>query len=124
MNQTLSIAALLLVFLPGMTRGQHAARPATSQPDPAAQAKLAEAVSPSLVRVEYTLQFDQGEAPTAAGWSTKCPNCGQYHGNDLSAVVTEDRPFETTGFLVGENEVITADPVVHPRFVKKIAVSF
>ena len=99
-------------------------KPAASQPSPAAQIKLADAVALSLVRVEYTLQYDQGEAPAAAGWSTKCPNCGQYHGNDLSSVVQEDRPFETSGFLVGNDQVVTADPILHPRFLKKIVVSF
>jgi S1-C subfamily serine protease len=92
--------------------------------DPAAQAKLAEATAPSLVRVEYTLQYDKGEAPTSAGWSTRCPTCGQFHGSDVSSVVQEDRPYETGGFLVGADEVITADPMIHPRFVKRIAVTF
>lgn len=98
-----------------------AARPA---PDPMAQAKLAEAVAPSLVRVEYTLKYDKGEPPTSAGWTTRCPSCGQYHGSDVSSVVQEERPYEAAGFLVGADEVITPDPMIHTRFIKKISVSF
>src|SRR5688500_19590655 len=66
--------------------------PSKPPPDPAAQARLGEATAPSLVRVEYTLRFDKGEAPTSAGWTTRCPNCGQFHGTDVSSVVQEDRP--------------------------------
>src|SRR5687768_7928070 len=115
---TALLLMLSLVIVPSNVRAADEA-----PKDPAAQAKVAEALTPSLVRVEYTLQYDQGEAPTAAGWSTKCPNCGEYHGNDVASVVQEDRPFETCGFLVGADQVITADPIIHPRFVKKIAVS-
>jgi serine protease Do len=114
-----AFASLLLSFIAVSAHAQSAA----TQPSPAAQEKLAEAVAPSLVRVEYTLQYDQGVAPTAAGWSTKCPNCGQYHGNEVGDVVKEDRPFEASGFLVADDLVVTTDPILHPRFLKKIAVS-
>jgi hypothetical protein len=113
---------LTLVFL--FLVAALSARADDAKPTPATQARLGESVAPSLVRVEYTLQFDQGQAPSAAGWSTKCPNCGEYHGNDVSSVVQEDRPFETAGFLVAPDTVVTADPILHPRFLKKIAVSF
>lgn len=84
---------------------------------------IAQAVLPSLVRVEYTVQFDKGDAPEAAGWSQRCPSCGQFHGNtSAESLVTEDRPMEIAGFLVEPHTVITSDPIIHPRFIKSIAV--
>lgn len=115
-------ALMMLAIVTSSAAAQDLAK--TPTPDPAAQAKLAEAVAPSLARVEYTLRYDQGEAPTSAGWTTKCPNCGQYHGADVSSVVPEDRPLEAAGFLIGADEVLTWDPMIHTRFVRNIAVHF
>lgn len=69
-------------------------------------AAVADAVKPSLVKVEYTLQYDKGEAPP-----------GYY-------VIAEERPMELAGYLVAATQVICADPLIHPRFVKSIAVRF
>ena len=121
MSRLASVAMISTMMLAAV-RAQEPAAP--SKPDPAAQLKLTEALAPSLVRVEYTLQYDKGEEPTSAGMTTRCPSCGQYHGSDVSGVVQEDRPFEVGGFLVGEDEVVTSDPIIHPRFVKRIAVTF
>ena len=120
--------ALGVALLSGYTAtAQEAPKPvatAAGESDPAATAAVAEKVAPSLVRVEYTLQFDKGEPPAAGGWNVRCPNCGEYHGNNAEQVVKDDRPFEVGGFLLADDTVITADPLIHPRFVKKIAVRF
>jgi len=92
---------------------------------PAEQVKVAEAVAPALVRVEYTLRFDKGEAPRGSGWMQRCPSCGRYHGyGGGEEAVREERPLEIGGFLVGSRQVITADMMMHPRFIKSVAVRF
>ena len=86
---------------------------------------VAEAVAPSLVRVEYTLQYDKAEAPRAAGWAKRCPSCGRYHATpDFEEMIREERPLETSGFLLAPTKVVTRDPMMHPRFIKGIAVRF
>lgn len=72
-----------------------------------------EAVSPSLVRVEYTLKYDKGEAPRSRG-----------RGFGVSDLVNQERPLEVGGFLVGDTKVVTSDVMIHPRFVKDVAVRF
>jgi len=37
-------------------------------------------------------------------------------------LVADERPLETTGFLVGPTTVVAMDPCVHPRFIKTIVV--
>ena len=91
---------------------------------PETKLAVVKAVEASLARVEWTLKFDKGEAPRAGGWSRRCPNCGRYHGEDMESLVTEERPLEAAGFVLTPREVITADPLIHPRFVKDIAVRF
>ncbi len=84
---------------------------------------IIDAVQPALVHVEYHLQYDKGEAPTAAGWVERCPNCGRYHGGYSGEdLVKEERPREIGGFLLSPTLVLTLDPQIHPRFVKRVAV--
>src|SRR5215208_3573745 len=82
--------------------------------DTAARLKVAKALQPSLVRVEYTLQYDKGEPPQALGYSR-----GYFNG-DAEAVVRDERPFEVPGYLFAADKVLVPDPVIHPRFVKAI----
>lgn len=84
--------------------------------------QIAETVRPSLVRVEYELQYDKGEAPVGHGWSQRCASCGRYHATDSSEIVAEERPVEAPGFVISPTQVVTADPVIHPRFLKSIHV--
>lgn len=72
-------------------------------------AAVAKAVAPSLVRVEWTLQFDKGEAPQGA-WQR------------IESLVTEERPLEIAGYVLSPTKVVSIDPVIHPRFVKSIVV--
>lgn len=103
-----------------------AAGDAKAPPTAAAQSlAIAEAANPSLVRVEYTLQFDKGEPPQSLGWAQRCPTCGGYHGSGSSEeLVTQERPMEIGGFLVAADTVLIRDPLIHPRFVKSLAVRF
>ena len=73
---------------------------------------IVKAVSPSIVHVEYTLQYDKGEAPRGGSWGS----FDQY--------VREERPQEVAGLLVADDKVLAPDMMIHPRFVKGIAVRF
>lgn len=83
-------------------------------------AELIAKVKPALVQVEYTLQFDKGEAPRPlnsrwARWGAR--------GN-ASQVVKQERPLQTSGYLLNGTTVVTADPMIQSRFVKSIRVKF
>ncbi|PYI88657.1 MAG: hypothetical protein DME26_03070 [Verrucomicrobia bacterium] len=87
-------------------------------------ATTARAIAPSLVRVEYTLQYDKGQIPRGIAWVEKCPNCGQVHGNNLEDFVREERPMQTAGFLLAPRLVVTEDIQMNSRFIKEINVRF
>jgi hypothetical protein len=84
--------------------------------DTAARLAVAKAIAPSLVRVEYTLQYDKGEPPQALGYTRG------YYGGDAESVVRDERPFEVPGYLLAPDKVLVPDPVIHPRFIKSISV--
>jgi len=73
---------------------------------------LVKAVSPALVKVEYTVRYDKGEGPEAMGRI--------YLGGSIH----EERPKRLSGFLVGPTTVVTTDPMTHPRFIERIAVRY
>ncbi len=81
-----------------------------------------DAVTPSLVVVEITLQPDNGEQPYGAGWGSRCPNCGQIHSSSVNEYVEQERPMEMAGFVVGDDLVVMPDPMIQDRFIKSIAV--
>ena len=115
---------LTAVFL--LVGQAHAADP-TPTPTPLSppeQAAILQNLAPSFVAVEYTLQYDKGEAPYGSGWASRCPNCGQYHAEDTDQIVQDERPLEVAGLLIAPNQVITADVTLNPRFIKSIAVRF
>ena len=118
--KTRAVLALFVLVLVVSTAGAESDESLT----PADRAALADKLAASLVRVEYTLRFDKGEAPQVAGVGERCPNCLRSHGVYAAEYVKEERPLETGGYLLSDNEVITSDPMVHPRFVKQIAVRF
>jgi hypothetical protein len=89
---------------------------------PADAAAIAKRLAPSFVRVEYTLQFDGGEAPKAAGWGKRCPNCGAFHSIGIGDLVEEERPLEFNGYVISPTQVVTPDVNIHPRFVKQTTV--
>ncbi len=69
------------------------------------QVALAAALAPSLVRVEYTMRYDNGEAPMSGDTSFR-----------------EERPTEVVGFLVSPTQVVTLDRIDYPRFIESVAV--
>lgn len=106
---TAAAAALICVALAGAA-DEPAASP-TSNPSASQSASqkaqkelaVASAAEPSLVRVEYTLQYDKGECP-------------------LEELVAEERPLEAEGFLLADDTVLTDDVGLNPRFIKAIHV--
>jgi len=70
------------------------------------------AASPSLVHVEYTLQYDKGDPPRGGTW-------GSYE-----ELIRQERPKELAGLLLADDKVLTTDLMIHPRFIKGIAVRF
>lgn len=94
-------------------------------------ADLARQVSGSLVRVEFTARFDKGESPGGGRLSgvrrfipaalRTAMSDGWESWNDL---IDEERPAERGGVLISPTRVVVADPMLHPRFLKSIAVRF
>ena len=133
MNRSLAIWMCLLTaiaFAIAADDGPKVAAPAGSEPaaTQAAPAKdkdkapltvadqlaVSEALAPALVRVEYTLKSDKGESPSAHG----------HRGGSADDYIREERPLETSGMLIAPDQVVIADLMTHPRFVKSIAVRF
>jgi serine protease Do len=94
------------------------------KPTPAELVQLAEQLADSLVVVECTVQSDKGETP-GSDWR------GMRFSSDFSfgpgagnwdQLIKQERPGEFAGYLLPENRVLTTDPMLHPRFIKRIAV--
>ena len=96
------------------------ALPLAAAPSSKDPARWIAAVSPGLMQVEFTLQFDRGDAPH--GILDQDPRSTGPRANSLADLVADERPLETTGFLVGPTTVVAMDPCVHPRFIKTIVV--
>ena len=96
---------------------------AGEQITPAQKLDLAATLAPSMVRVEYTVQFDKGEAPGGID-SSDGPRFVRYRSRSRygEQYVREERPMEVAGFLLSPTRVVTFDVGIHPRFIKKIEV--
>jgi serine protease Do len=80
--------------------------PAAARERPMAkQEAVAASLAPSLVRVEYTLRTDKGEAPSSS-----------------DRYFREDRAGESVGYLVAPTTVVLLDRTDFPRFVDTITV--
>ncbi len=77
-------------------------------------------VRPSLVKVQYFVKYDKGVAPQTKGYL--CGNCNRIHSSYASDNIKDDRPVESPGYLIGDNKVISADMLIHPRFIKEIKI--
>lgn len=84
-------------------------------------AEIIAAVAPSLVRVEFELQFDKGDAPTGA--MDHDPGSRTRANHSLADVIRQERPLEDTGYLVAADTVVIPDSTIHPRFIKSIRVA-
>ena len=91
--------------------------------DASTQQAILKAVTPSLVRVEYHLQFDKGEGP-----QRRLPGQGRRGAaaagelTDLDQLIDDERPWEVGAFLIAPRRVVLTDPMIHPRFIQKILV--
>jgi serine protease Do len=112
MKRLLAVVATL--FLAGFTVFPVAhAKDATPE-------EILKGVAPSMVRVEMDLQYDKGEPPT--GVTDHDPGSQSQPVHSLAEVVGEERPLETTGFLIAPDLVVAMDAPIHPRFVKTIHI--
>jgi hypothetical protein len=109
MDKRILITMLLVLLLVGplTAADEDAKKDEDKSLEPAEQIALIKAVSDSLVRVEFTAKFDKGEA--ASG-------CEQ--------AIREERAVERTGYLLSPTLVITDDITVHPRFIKRLFVTY
>ncbi len=82
--------------------------------------KLLKNVRPSLVQVQYFVKYDKGVAPQTKGYL--CGNCNRIHSSYARDNIKDDRPVESPGYLIGNNRVISADMMIHPRFIKEIKI--
>src|SRR5207247_743905 len=80
--------------------------------DPSTMAGIARALKPSLVRVAFSLRYDEGEAPSTLSW----------RADTLEDLGKSERPLELTGFLLPVDRVLVSDPQIHSRFVSRITV--
>jgi len=114
----LLLAALLLAALPATLAAEE--DDATTAPE---LAKIAEKLAGSFVVVELTIQSDKGEVPERDwNWMSRLQAATAGWFNDWGDCVEEERPAEFPGFLLADNRVLTADPTLHPRFIKQIMV--
>jgi len=98
---------------------------AKSKLTPPQKLELIRSVADSQIKVEYLLKVDKGDSPNVAGMMRLCPSCGRYHSVAYGdSIIEEERPLETSGYLIGPRLVQTTDIMVHPRFLEKIRVRF
>lgn len=116
------------VLAPATLTAAMAAAPAAADdeaPLPSELVKIAERLAPSVVRVEYTLQYDKGESPGSEGYYGRGADAWVGRaGESWEEAIQEERPAERAGYLIAADRVLTVDPMLHPRFVKDIAVRF
>ena len=120
-----AVVALLSALAPAAD--EPATKPADEEKPASAADNLAiaEAVAPSLVRVEYTLQHDKGESPELdVGLLPLSPFSHRYPRYGAEAVISQERPLENPGFLLSPTRVVCPDIMVHRRFIKDVAVRF
>ncbi len=97
-------------------------------PTPQSLAKVADAVAPSLVTVEYTLRYDKGDAPGSnarAAWQRAMMSASRDEASDdadYEGLIRDERPLVRAGYLLSDGRVVTRDPRIHPRFIASIAV--
>ncbi len=91
-----------------------ALRAADEEVTPQTLSAIADKLAPALVDVEYRLKYDKGDAPVSL-------NPVRYQDRP-DACVRDERPYRTTGYLVGAKTVLLDDPMIHPRFIERIEV--
>lgn len=136
MKHLIAVAAVVALLTGLAAAADESATSPAEKEEPATPAEnlaIAEAVAPSLVRVEYTLQHDKGESPELdVGPLPFSPFAGlpfssfagRYGRFGAELVITQERPLEKPGFLLSPTRVVCPDMMVHRRFIKDTAVRF
>ncbi len=115
-------AALPLLLAPSLTLAQTAGE-AAKAPKPADLLVLAEKLTPSLVRVEYVLQYDKGEAPPTSYSAVRGADPGRdQEAGNWEQLIKDERPASFAGYAISPTRVIASDPLLHPRFIKSISI--
>ncbi len=84
---------------------------------------IAQSLKASVVRVEYTLQFDKGEAPAASATGVGAGDVTRgIAGHEAAACIDQERPAEVAGFVLSPTRIVSMDPLLHPRFIRSIGV--
>ncbi len=97
----------------------------TTPTTPAERAAIADAIAPALVRVALHLQYDEGEAPNGSAEAWRPRRSPLEYGNlwaDYEDIIRQERPAERGGFLLGPRLVVTTDPLIDDRFIRRITV--
>jgi len=81
---------------------------------PESLAMISDKLAPSLVDIEYTLKYDKGDAPVALSPVS--------YQDRPDICIRDERPYRTSGYLIGEKLVLIDDPMFHPRFIERIDV--
>ena len=106
---------LLIVAMTGAVWAQDSDTPEATDDEAMTDVErlaIAETIRPSLVIVEYTLKYDKGEDPVAYG----------ANSSYFSRYILQERPFAVPGYLLDDSTVVTADLIIHPRFIESIHV--
>jgi serine protease Do len=102
--------------------------------EPQAVAKVAAAVAPSLVRVQYTLRYDKGEEPRSLSGlvfraSPRGIGTGPYRSAQWDQFIADEQPFETFGIMIapatasGVPRVLAPDLMLDARFIERIRIA-
>ncbi|MCE5279346.1 MAG: hypothetical protein ABFD92_08885 [Planctomycetaceae bacterium] len=89
-------------------------QPATDEAEVSAVDVL-KGLADSVARVEYTVQYDKGEAP-------RSNSSIRVLGPEMS--LDQERPIEVPAYVISPTRVVSNDLMIHPRFIKKIEVRF
>jgi hypothetical protein len=113
MNRMLASLALLLGANALAADSGPAAQPKTPPAD------ILRKVAPSIVRVEYTLRYDNGEAPPEVGSYSGFARLMRTMPNDY---VDEQRPLVELGLVLAPDLVLTPDLALEPRFILRTVI--
>lgn len=78
---------------------------------------LGSKLASAFVRVEYTLKYDQADAPEIYGWQ-------KQDGRNSIELLRDERFLERPGYLIAPDLVATPDVIYDRRFLNSIRVSF
>ena len=93
MMKHLVLALLVMLSMGTLLRADDAKPAPADVPSVEKQTAQIRAAEPALVIVEYTVQYDKGDAPTGGGFLGKCPLCGNVHMDDLGDIIRDERPW-------------------------------